>query len=128
MNTRLLTFFFTTCAAGALAGAALADPPGRVGRVSDVDGEVSFQPPQEQDWAFAARNYPVATGEAFWTGDGGRVALQVGAMEARLDNQTELDITDLDYGETQLSLAQGSMDLRVWRAPRGGVSISTPVG
>ena len=29
---------------------------------------------------------------------------------------------------TRLSLAQGSVDLRLWRAPRGGVVIATPAG
>jgi hypothetical protein len=116
------------CAASALASAALADPPGRVGRISDVDGEVSFQPPEGDFWTVATRNYPVAPGEAFWTGDSGRVELEVGAIEAWLDSQSELDVVDLDYGETRLSLAQGSMDLRIHRVPRGGVRVETPVG
>ena len=118
----------TTCATATLASAALADPPGRVGRISYVEGDVSFQPPQEEFWTLATRNYPVARGEAFWTGDQGRAELQIGGVEARLDNETELDVVDLDYGEARLSLAQGSLDLRIWRAPRGGVRISTPAG
>jgi hypothetical protein len=118
----------TTCAVGTLATAALADPPERVGRVSYVEGEVSFQPPREDFWTSATRNFPVATGEAFWTGDAGRAELQVGAVAARLDSETELDVVDVDYGTTRLSLAQGSLDLRLWRAPRGGVSVATPAG
>ncbi len=118
----------TTCAASVLAAAALADPPGRVGRISYIEGEVSFQPPQETFWTQATRNFPVAPGEAFWTGDQGRAELQVGAAQMWLDNQTELDVVDLDYGATRLSLAQGSMDIRVRRVPRGGITISTPVG
>jgi hypothetical protein len=118
----------TSCAAGALAASALADPPERVGRISYVEGEVSFQPPQEDAWTSATRNFPVATGEAFWTGDEGRVELQVGPLEARLDNETELDVVDLDYGSTRLSLDQGSVDLRLWRVPRGGVTLATPAG
>jgi hypothetical protein len=111
-----------------LATAALADPPGRVGRISYLEGEVSFQPPQEDFWTSATSNFPVAQGEAFWTGDEGRAELQVGPVEARLDNETELDVVDLDYGAARLSLAQGSVDLRLWRAPRGGVVIATPAG
>jgi hypothetical protein len=118
----------TTSAAAVLATAAFADPPGRVGRISYLEGEVSFQPPQEDFWTSATRNFPVAPGEAFWTGDEGRAELQVGPVEARLDNETELDVVDLDYGTTRLSLAQGSVDLRLWRAPRGGVVIATPAG
>jgi hypothetical protein len=129
MNKRLLVIgFITGCAASAMAAAALADPPGRVGRISYVEGEVSFQPPEGDFWTLATRNYPVAPGEAFWTGDDGRVELEVGAVEAWLDNQSQLDIVDLDYGETRLSLAQGSMDIRVHRVPRGGIRIQTPAG
>ncbi len=129
MSTRSFTLgLMTTCAFGVLASAALADPPERVGRISYVEGEVSFQPPQESFWTSATRNFPVANGEAFWTGDEGRAELQVGPVAARLDNETELDVVDVDYGSTRLSLAQGSVDLRLWRAPRGGVVIATPAG
>ena len=129
MSIRSFTVgLMTSCAFGALATAALADPPERVGRISYVEGEVSFQPPQEDFWTSATRNFPVATGEAFWTGDEGRAELQVGPVAARLDNETELDVVDVDYGTTRLSMAQGSLDLRLWRAPRGGVVIATPAG
>jgi hypothetical protein len=116
------------CAVSVWAGAALADPPGRVGRVSAVEGEVSFLPPGEDDWTSATRNFPVAEGESFWTGDTGRTELQVGVMEIRLDSETELDVLALNYGQTRLSLPQGSVDLRLWRVPRGGVSVATPAG
>jgi len=116
------------CAISALAGAALADPPGRVGRISAVEGAVSFLPPGEDLWTYATRNFPVAEGESFWTGDAGRTELQIGVMELRLDSETELDVLALNYGQTRLSLPQGSLDLRLWRVPRGGVWIATPAG
>lgn len=129
MNIRSFTFgLMASCALGALATAALADPPSRVGRIAYVEGEVSFQPPQEDFWTNASPNYPVAGGEAFWTGDEGRAELEVGSAEFWLDNQTELDVVDLDYGRSRLSLAQGSMEVRLRRAPRGGVEIATPAG
>ena len=78
---------------GAMTTAALADPPGRVGRVSYVEGEVSLQPPQSQDWTDAFVNYPVTTSEAFWTGDHGRLELQMGPVHARLDNDTAMDLS-----------------------------------
>ncbi len=126
--SRLVLSLLTTSAAVAIASAAMADPPGRVGRVSYVEGDVSFTPPGETEWTDALRNFPVAPGESFWTGNRGRAELQVGALEARLDSQTELDVLSLDYGQTRLGLPQGSMDLRVWRVPRGGVLIATPIG
>ena len=124
----LALVLLSSCALSALASAALADPPGRVGRISSVEGEVSFLPPGEDFWTDATRNYPVAEGESFWTGDAGRAELQIGVMEIRLDSETELDVLALNYGRTRLSLPQGSLDLRLWRVPRGGVSIATPAG
>ncbi|MHB8529043.1 MAG: DUF6600 domain-containing protein [Caulobacteraceae bacterium] len=118
----------TTAAASVLATNALGDPPGRVGRIAYVEGEVSFQPPRQDLWTDATRNFPVTDSEAFWTGDGGRAELQIGPVEARLDNETELDVVDLRYGDMRLALPQGSVDVRLWSAPRGGVVISTPAG
>lgn len=129
MQPRRFTLaLMTTAAATVLAGAALADPPARVGRVAYVEGEVSFQPPDADFWTDASRNFPLAAGKSFWTGDDGRAVLQVGGARLSLDNETQLDVTDLDYGATRLALSQGSVDVRLWRAPRGGVTISTPAG
>jgi ferric-dicitrate binding protein FerR (iron transport regulator) len=127
-SRHLLIGLMSTVAAGALASAALADPTARVGRVAEIDGGVSLLPPQTDTWSWASRNYPVAPGESFWTGDDGRVQLQIGLTEARLDSETELDVVDLDYGEMRLALPQGSADIRLWGSPRGGVTISTPAG
>jgi len=125
---RLALALSVGCAAGALAGAALADPPSQVGRVAWVENGVSFLPPGEQSWTWASVNYPVTDGESFWTGDGGRTEVQVGPIEVSADSQTELDVLALDYGQMRLGLPQGSIDLKLWRAPRGGVAISTPAG
>ena len=116
------------CALSALASAAWADPPGLAGRLSEIQGEVSLIPPGEHDWAPAIRNYPLATGESVWAAEGGRSEIQVGPMELWLDSQTELDVLALDYGQTRLGLPQGSIDVRLWRVPRGGVQIATPAG
>jgi hypothetical protein len=118
----------TASAAGLLACAAMADPPGRVGRISYLDGEVSFQPPEQDFWTDASVNFPVAAGEAFWTGDSGRAALQIGSTDASLDSETELDVTALRYGETRLAMSQGSLNLAVHNAPPGGIAVSTPAG
>src|SRR6185437_7519743 len=101
--SRLPIALLSGCAFTALAGAALADPPARVGRISDVEGQVSLLPPAQPEWVEAFRNFPVTSGEAFWTGDEGRVQLQFGGVQASVDSETELDVVDLDYGDTRLS-------------------------
>ena len=124
----LILTLLTTVAAGALAAAAHADPSGRVGRIAYTEGGVSLQASASEPWTWASRNYPVAPGASFWTGDDGRAQLQIGSVDARLDSQTELDVLDLDYGEMRLALPQGSVDVRLWSSPRGGVAIATPAG
>src|SRR5260221_2351745 len=88
-----------TCAALlVLAGtmSALADPPGRVGRLSYMEGTVSFHAGDQDQWSAAVLNYPVTTGTAFWTEPGSRAEIQIGGAEVRLDQSTELDIVSLD--------------------------------
>ncbi|MDB5480200.1 MAG: hypothetical protein JWO83_1253, partial [Caulobacteraceae bacterium] len=128
MKRRLLICLLSTSSLAAVATAALADPPARVGRIAYTEGEVSFQPPQADEWTLATRNFPVAPGEAFWTGDDGRAELQIGSVDARLDSETELDVVDVDYGDTRLGLPQGSLDIRLWTSPRRPVIIATPAG
>ncbi len=124
----LVLSLLTTVAAGALAAAAHADPSGRVGRIAYTEGGVSLQASATEPWSWASRNYPVAPGASFWTASDGRAQLQIGSVDARLDSQTELDVLDLDYGEMRLALPQGSVDVRLWSSPRGGVAIATPAG
>jgi hypothetical protein len=111
----------------ALANAA--DPPARVGRLSYLDGTVSFHlAGQQGDWAPATVNYPVTTGESFWTDANTRAAIEVGPTELRLDQATELDISRLDDRATDLQLDQGVLNIHVAQMPPGEISISTPRG
>ena len=64
----------TLAVAALLASAeAWADPPGRVGRIADIGGEV-FHAPEDRasDWATIGLNFPVTTGDNLWVADGGR--------------------------------------------------------
>src|SRR5579872_7603618 len=72
-----------------LAAPSFADPPGRVGRLSYIDGTVSLHAPDQDQWSAAVINYPVTTGDGFWTQPQSRVEIQVGAVEMRLDESTE---------------------------------------
>ncbi|HEY7852059.1 MAG TPA: DUF6600 domain-containing protein [Caulobacteraceae bacterium] len=124
------SFLFGLLGASALvaATAALADPPERVGRVGYIEGAVSLQPSQSDDWTQAFVNFPVVEGEGLWTGDDGRVEIQVGGVDASLDNQTDLDVAELSYGEMRLALTQGSVTIHVRGNPEGGVIVATPAG
>src|SRR5258708_11514953 len=111
-------------------GVALADvdPPGRVGRLSYIDGVVSFHTADQNQWSPATLNYPVVAGESFWTEPQARAEIQVGPAEFRLDESTALDIVALDDASTHLGLAQGTINVHLRAAPPGGVAVLTPHG
>src|SRR5260370_14515365 len=112
------------------AGAAFADvdPPGRVGRLSYVDGVVSFHTADQNQWSPATLNYPVVAGESFWTEPQARAEIQVGPAELRLDESTGLDIVALDDSRTHLGLAQGTINVHLRAMPPGGLEVLTAHG
>jgi hypothetical protein len=110
-------------------GAACAqDAPGRVGRLSYIEGTVSFHLGDQADWAPATVNYPVTSGESFWTEPSARAEIQVGPAEFRLDQTSELDVVRLDDTTIELQLDQGTLNLHLWQMPQGGISVLTPRG
>jgi hypothetical protein len=102
------------------------DPPGRVGRLSHIEGTVSFRNAEEDQWVPATLNFPVTTGDSFWTEPGARAEIQIGSTDLRLDPATAIDVARLDDATTQIQLDQGSINLRVRELPPGGVRIVTP--
>src|SRR5216683_7534670 len=59
------------------------DPPGRVGRLSAIEGAVQQRTPDDNDWVQANLNYPITAGFAIAPQDGGRAEIQVGSMALR---------------------------------------------
>src|SRR5579875_1843530 len=111
---------------GAGGAAALADPPGRVGRLSYMEGTVSFHTADQDQWSAAVLNYPVTTGTSFWTEPNSRAEIEVGAAEVRMDQSTELDVVRLDDAATQLQVDQGVVNVHLRSLPPGGVQVRTP--
>jgi hypothetical protein len=89
------------------------DPPGRVARMSALDGSVSLQPGGEGDWGAAARNRPVTVGDKIWVDKDSRAELQSGAASIHLGAMSALSFLNLDVNITQIRLAEGSLHLRV---------------
>jgi hypothetical protein len=126
---RRLTPLLLGALAGLLAVPALADPPGRVGRLSDIAGIVSFHDSGDQQWSPAALNYPVTSGNSFWTEPNSRAEIHVGSTAIHLDAATELDVTALDDQRFDATLPQGTINIRVFRFNNGdGYNIATPRG
>src|SRR5258708_12366534 len=114
-NTPMRTWAAILCAAATLffCGSALADPPARVARLSQIAGSVSFSPAGEEDWVVAGANRPLGSGDRVWADAGSRVELQIGAASARLGANTSVAILNLDDNIAQFQLAQGTLNVRV---------------
>ncbi|RYF39376.1 MAG: chromosome partitioning protein ParA, partial [Comamonadaceae bacterium] len=96
----------------------LADPPGRVGWLGYMDGQVSFSDGDSQTdgqtgWTAAVLNRPLTSGDRLWTARGARSELHIGSTAIRMDSETSLDLAQLDDDTTSLLLPQGTLNLRV---------------
>ncbi len=89
------------------------DPSGRVARLSDIAGAVSYSPGGESDWVRASRNRPLISGDRLWTDNRARAELQIGQSALRLDQYSALSILGLDDQFAQVELTQGTLNLRV---------------
>lgn len=106
----------------------LVDPPGRVGRLGFTDGTVSFHGEGQEEWAPATLNFPVTSGDSFWTETDARAEIQVGPLTLRMAGATEITVGRLDDEATQFEVFQGTVNLRMDAPPEGGVLIRLPLG
>ncbi len=104
-----LTLGFFALAAGS---AAWADPPGRVGRIADTDGNVWLFDREDNAWVPAQRNRPVTQGDRLWLERGARATVQIGSGTLRLDGGTEVAFEQLDDARVHVRLLAGRAALR----------------
>ncbi len=110
-----------------IARVAYADPSGRVARLDDTQGEVSYSPAGENEWVSVVRNRPLIRGDRLWTDRDARAEFQVGSSSVRLDADTSLEILDLTDQIAQLQLSQGTLNLDVRRIyPGQTIEVDTP--
>ncbi len=105
------------------------DPPGRVGRISYLDGKVSFLPAGQTQWSEATLNYVITTGDRIHTGAKAKTEIEIGPYTVRLSENTDLTVTNLTDKVTQLGLNQGTMCLSVFQLQAGDtLETDTPNG
>ena len=101
----------------------------RVGRLAQLNGTVSFHPPDDQQWSAATLNYPVTQGDAFWTEPNARAVIEVSASRVAMAPATELDIGSLTNSAFQATAPQGELYLDVHTAtPDESYAVQTPRG
>jgi hypothetical protein len=125
--TMLTLVFGFTLAAPKRAAADDDDPPSRVARLSNANGEVSFSPAGTDDWVTAELNRPITTGDKLWTADGSRAELHVGSAAIRLSGQTGFSFLNLDDQIMQMRLTEGTVYVSVRRLEENeSIEVDTP--
>ena len=105
------------------------DPPSRVGRVAHLTGTVSFRSSDQAPWDTAALNYPVTSGNAFWTEPAAIAEIEIGSAHLALDQSSEFDIGTLDDQTLVATAVQGALYMRLGTLPPGdSYQIATPRG
>src|SRR5688572_8559724 len=103
------------------------DPPGRVARLSLMDGEVSLAPAGTEEWADGVLNRPITSGDRVWVGTDGRAELQIGTASVHLDRSTGFEFIELDDDVMQMSLTEGVATVRVRSlGDRETIQVETP--
>jgi hypothetical protein len=97
----------------ALAVPAWADPPARVGRLAETEGQVWVYDAEANEWITAARNRPVTTGDRLSTEGDGRAEVRIGSTTLRIGAGTELEVVRLDDERLSLHLHNGSLAARL---------------
>jgi hypothetical protein len=103
------------------------DPPGRVARLSLMDGEVQLAPAGTEEWADAVLNRPITSGDRVYVGADGRAELQIGTASVHLDRSTGFEFIELDDDVNQMSLTEGVATIRIRTlGDREQVQMETP--
>jgi hypothetical protein len=89
------------------------DPPGRVGRIAYMSGDVTLRNGDTDEWQSASINWPVTSHDVLWSGAGARAEIRIGSTIVRLDSGTELEIVQLDDQVVRVRLHRGSIAVRV---------------
>jgi uncharacterized protein DUF6600 len=112
---------------GALPAWAQEDPPGRVGRLNYVQGEVSFSPAGSDEWVEAGTSRPITSGDRLWMGRDARSELSIGSAVVHSDGETSLKVLQLDDDQAQFQLSEGTVAVHVRNMdPDDRLEIATP--
>lgn len=103
------------------------DPPGRVARLSLMEGEVQLAPAGTEEWADAVLNRPITSGDRVYAGADGRAELQIGTASVHLDRSTGFEFIELDDDVNQMSLTEGVATIRIRTlGDRERIQVETP--
>ncbi len=91
---------------------AQADPPSRAGRVTHIDGKVSFYADRDEGWQPALLNFPVTSENSVWTEGAARAEIRFGATAIRFNDDTVFDFVRLLDDAADGYLQRGTIQIR----------------
>ena len=97
----------------AASGAAWADPPARAGRVAEVSGSAWLFDPETKAWVRVVRNQTVGQGDQLRTDTRSRVTVRVGSSTVWLDEESDMEVLQMDDATIVLRVMTGDLALRV---------------
>src|SRR5437660_1246784 len=128
--------FFTV-----LSSAQVDVPPG-VARISLIQGDVSVQRGDTGDWAAAALNQPLVSGDRISTGDGSQAELQldhsnilrlgnnahakIATLERTEIERTQIERAQIERAQIQVQVGQGLAYYTIFKDSEAEVEIDTP--
>jgi len=83
------------------------DPPGRIGRIAWLSGDVFLNNPETGELGTAPLNQPLTSGDIVATGPGARAEIQIGSMTLRLDSGTRIEFDRIDDEQVRVQLNGG---------------------
>lgn len=89
------------------------DPPARAARVVSVVGDAWLFDHDSREWTRLTRNQTVGEGDRVRTDDRARVSMRVGSTTLWLDERSDLELSQLDEGQTLLQVDRGDVALRL---------------
>jgi len=92
---------------------AQADPPGRVARLSHLEGRANFALENSGSWTPAEFNRPLTAGDQVATEPGSRAEVHSGSTALHLNGSTWLIFHALDDASTRLELSEGALAMRI---------------
>ncbi|QKV58402.1 MAG: hypothetical protein HT580_15450 [Dechloromonas sp.] len=127
----ILRYFLgiVTLIAGLLPALAAGDPPGRVGRLSQIQGDVIFRSDRQDPGSPATINWPVSSGAIIDTERRSRAEVWVGSTAYRLDSNSRAEFVTVNDQIVDLLLANGTLAVTIRdRDQADDLQIVTPGG
>jgi len=85
----------------------------RVGRLTDLRGEVSFYDPDRNEWSDALHNRPVVAGDRVVLGPDARAEVRVAGAVLLLGQGADVEWLDMDARQLRLRVRDGTLLLRL---------------